>query len=65
MKLTPSIYKSIKELAISLPAVHRVDTNGNFLYKSMQNEKIYMIESYLQTLTHYIIVDNENYFVIQ
>lgn len=33
MKLTPSIYNSIKELAISLPAVHRVDTNGNFLYQ--------------------------------
>jgi len=35
------------------------------LYKSMQNEKIYMIESYLQTLMHYVIVDNQNYFVIQ
>lgn len=38
---------------------------GYGLYKSMQNEKIYMIESYLQTLTHYVIVDNEDYFVIQ
>ena len=38
---------------------------GYGLYKSIQNEKIYMIESYLQTLTHYVIVDNEDYFVIQ
>ena len=36
---------------------------GYALYKSHQNEKIYMIESFLQTLRSYVIVDNEDYFV--
>ena len=35
---------------------------GYALYKSRRNEKIYMIESFMQTLRSYVIVDNEDYF---
>lgn len=64
-------YKIYNELKLKTSSYYKKFGGNAFgytgygLYKSIQNEKIYMIESYLQTLTHYIIVDNEDYFVIQ